>query len=125
MSSPDRLYKFGKTSSKDVLERYSVEKHYRQGWRGVPLSEDYNVRVLWSTWVTPEEAIEAERWFKETYPKTFFVETDYNGITECRNWDNKQSYVFFDTLRKRYPERDIPFDACQKIYYVMLTKKQI
>ena len=46
MSSPERLYKFGKTSSSDVLERYNVEKHYSLGWRGIPLTEDYDIRLF-------------------------------------------------------------------------------
>ena len=125
MSSPEKLYKFGKTSSRDVLERYSVERHYERGWRGIPLTEDYNIKVLWSRWVTPEEAEAAEKWFKETYPKTFFTESKYNGITECRNWTSEQSYSFNKELRDRFPDRNPPQEATQKIYYVMFTKKQI
>lgn len=120
----NRLYKFGRTSFPDVLERYSVEVHNREGWRGIPLAQDYSVKVLWSKWVTPAEAIEAERWFKQNYPKSFFTDTNYNGITECRNWTPQQSYSFFDVLQKKFPKDQTSDGALHKIYYILLTKKQ-
>jgi hypothetical protein len=121
--SPKRLYKFGKTSFPDVLERYSVDLHLKEGWRGVPLAQDYNIKVLWSRWVTPAEAVEAEAWFKRTYPKTFSTGTTYNGITECRKWTPQQSYSFYDTLQKKFPRDQISEGASHKIYYIILTLK--
>lgn len=134
--APSRLYKFGKTNSVDVLDRFDLEKHSNLKWRGIPLSRDYEVGVLWSHWVPKYEAIEAERWFKESFPKEFFCEEDYNGITECRDWEPKRSFAFSTELRKRYPvtkEYRAEIDSLMKestllkthskIYFVMLTKK--
>jgi len=124
MSIPDRLYKFGTTHFSDVLKRFDIEQHIQNNWRATPLSQDYSVRVLWSKWVTQKEAKEAEKWFKDSYPKSFLSEIDYNGITECRDWDQKQSYAFFKSLQARFPAEDRSKKATHKIYYVMLTKKQ-
>lgn len=124
MSVPERLYKFGSTSFSDVLKRFDIQMHIDNDWRATPLRQDYNVRVLWSKWVTRTEAKEAEKWFKENYPKTFLCEVDYNGITECRDWDQKQSYAFFNSLQAKFPEGNKSANATHKIYYVMLTKKQ-
>jgi len=133
---PTRLYKFGRTASEDIMERYSVDLHFERNWRGIPIATDYNIRPLWSTWVTREEALEAERWFKDNYPKTFFTPQDYNGITECRDWTPQQSYAFMSVLEKKFPKDKAYWqrvDALraasnlhgtnEKIYYIMLTKK--
>jgi len=124
MSTPDKLYKFGTTHFSDVLKRFDIQQHIDNKWRATPLTQDYNVRVLWSKWVSQKEAKEAEKWFKENYPKTFMCEVDYNGITECRDWDQKQSYAFFKSLQTKFPEGNKTATANYKIYYVMLTKKQ-
>ena len=134
--APSRLYKFGRTNSVDVLERFDLNRHVDFKWRGIPLSRDYEVGVLWSHWVSKAEAREAEKWFKESFPKQFFCEEDYNGITECRNWEPKHSFAFTTELRKKYPvtkeyreeidnllkERSL-LSTHDKIYFVMLTKK--
>lgn len=121
----ERLYKFGKTTYTDVLVRFSEETHRLNNWRAIPLSRDYSVRVLWSNWVTSTTAVQAENWFAETYPKTFFSEITYNGISECRNWSVQESYQFMNTLLTRYPKTDYVEENNIKIYYVMLTKKQL
>lgn len=121
---PNRLYKFGRTSFPDVLERYSIAVHNREKWSGIPLAQDYNIKVIWSKWGTLAEAVEAERWFKDNYPKTFFTENKYNGITECRDWTPQKSYSFFETIQKKFPKGSSSKDATHKIYYIMLTKKQ-
>lgn len=120
---PKRLYKFGMTSFPDVLDRYSVQRHYEEGWRARPLAEDYDVRVLWSRWVTLEEAEDAERWFKTNYPKNFSSTITYNGITECRHWSPDQSYAFTEVLNKKFPKKDFDEERNRKIYFVMLTLK--
>lgn len=133
---PTRLYKFGRTSSEDIMERYNVDLHFERNWRNRPIALDYGIRPLWSIWVTKEEALEAERWFKDTYSKTFFCEIEYNGITECRDWTPQQSYAFMDVLNKKFPKdssywqriealrasSDL-YGTNEKIYYIMLTKK--
>jgi hypothetical protein len=137
VKSPQVLYKFGKTLSSDILERFSVEYHNRLNWRGVPLGQDYNIKPIWSRWVTKERAIKAEDWFKRTYTKEFFCSRPYNGITECRNWTVKQHQEFTEFLYKNYPATE-EYEAeirrlkrqgtitqtHSKIYYIMLTKKQ-
>lgn len=136
IDSPRVLYKFGKTTFLDVLDRYKVETHQTLRWRGVPLAQDYWVRVIWSHWVTKEEADKAERWFQTTYPKTFYCVTDYNGITECRDWQSNQSFEFTGVLNQKYPANEQYRTQVQnlfkqgnitlthsKIYFVMLNKK--
>jgi len=133
---PERLYKFGKTSSEDIMERFDPEVHAERSWRNTPLGLDYNVKPLWSTWVTKEEAVEAEKWFESTYPKTFFSDITYNGIKECRDWKPNQSFAFYAELDKRYPKDGAYWTRIEelkqnntlrkthnKIYFVMLTKK--
>lgn len=124
MNEIKRLYKFGRTSFPDVLDRYSIETHYKEGWKGIPLAQDYDVKVIWSRWTTRAEAMQAERWFRKTYPKGFFADTNYNGITECRDWTPQQSYSFFNVLEKKFPKEDFLRENNHKIYYIMLTKKQ-
>ena len=123
MNIPERLYKFGTTHFSDVLKRFEIEQHVQNNWRAIPLTQDYSVRVLWSKWVTQKEAKQAEKWFKQNYPKSFISEVDYNGITECRDWDQKQSYAFFKSLQAKFPEGNKTPNSTYKIYYVMLTKK--
>lgn len=135
-TSPKRLYKFGRTSSEDILERFDVETHYKRNWRNVPLAQDYNIKPLWSTWVLKREAIDAEKWFQDTFPKNFYSDILYNGIRECREWELAESHKFFQALEERYPktteywenieklklERKL-YKVYNKIYYIMLTKK--
>ena len=134
---PNKLYKFGQTSSEDVLERFDPMIHESRNWRGIPLGGDYDVRVLWSMWVSNERANHAEKWFKKTYPKHFFCEVDYNGITECRNWTELESRVFTGHLNANYPKTGKYWDEInglklegklgkeyKKLYFIMLTKKQ-
>ena len=134
---PNKLYKFGKTSSEDVLERFDPMIHESRNWRGIPLGGDYNIRVLWSRWVPNELADRAEKWFKETFPKEFFCEVDYNGITECRNWTEIESRSFYDKLDKYLPKPERYWSEInglklegklgreyKKLYFIMLTKKQ-
>lgn len=133
----NRLYKFGKTTFRDVLVRFDKTVHETHGWRGIPLSQDYEVKVMWSKWVTTSTADEAEQWFKQTYPKTFYTEVPYNGITECRDWTTAQSYAFIDTLNEKFPKDDTYQSEIKelaiaktllnthlKIYFVSLNKKQ-
>lgn len=135
--NPYRMYKFGKTNSEDVLERYDPERHMQLGWRNIPLGKDYNVKVLWSMWVAKERAVKAEDWFKKTYPKKFFSLTPYNGITECRDWTESESRFFTSLLDKYYPktpeywteiarlrEEGTLKQYHDKVYFIMLTKKQ-
>ena len=131
------MYKFGKTLCGDILDRYSVEYHNSHDWRGVPLGKDYNIKTIWSRWVTKERAVKAEKWFKDNYPKEFYCSMNYNGITECRNWTVEQHKKFTEFLYASYPatkeyENEINRLKMQgditrthtKIYYIMLTKKQ-
>lgn len=135
--NPYRMYKFGKTNSEDVLERYDPEKHKKLAWRNIALGRDYDVRVLWSMWVPKERAIVAEAWFKRTHPKKFYSLTSYNGITECRNWSQEESYYFSSLLEKHYPKTPEYWEEVarlkkegtlksthDKVYFIMLTKKQ-
>jgi hypothetical protein len=134
--NPKLMYKFGRTNSEDILERYDPEIHVQRGWRNIPLGRDYNVKVLWSMWVSKERAVKAEEWFKKTYPKRFFALAPYNGITECRNWSQEESYYFTSLLDKYYPKtpeywREIATLRKEgnlqkyhdKVYFIMLTRK--
>lgn len=134
--SLNRLYKFGRTTFNDIMERFSLATHQQRGWRNIPLAQDYTIRPLWSTWVLKEEAIAAERWFETTYPKTFYCDVLYNGIRECRNWIPAESYKFQAILTEKYPKNSTYWanieelqmseaftENYNKIYFIMLTKK--
>ena len=134
--NPKLLYKFGKTNSEDVLERYDPEKHKQRAWRNIPLGRDYNVKVLWSMWVPKERAVKAEQWFKYKHPKRFFSLTSYNGITECRDWSEEESRFFTSLLFKHYPKTPEYWEEIDKlkregtlrsthdkVYFIMLTRK--
>lgn len=136
-NTPQVMYKFGKTLSSDVAERFGVEHHKRLNWRGIPLGRDYNIKVIWSMWVPIERANKAEEWFKQKYPKKFYCGINYNGITECRTWTQQEHIDFMNLLYKTCPatpqyKAEINRLKMQgnitkthnKIYYIMLTKKQ-
>lgn len=136
MTAPNRLYKFGKTSVLDITQRFKEEVHESLGWRAIPLGRDYTISPLWSMWVPRAKAVEAEKWFAQTYPKTFYCETSYNGISECRDWKPEDSYTFYSVLTKKFPrgkDYDLEIERLKrqgtliethvKIYYIMLTKK--
>jgi len=133
---PYRMYKFGKTTSEDILERFDEQTHYRLGWRATPLSRDYEIKPLWSMWLPKERAVLAENWFKRTYPKKFISQTDYNGITECRNWTEEESRAFYSFLNEKYPKTEQYWkeinqlksegklgSSYEKVYYIMLVRK--
>lgn len=136
MSLPKRLYKFGSTIYLDIADRFSESLHNRLGWSSIPLSKDYNIRPIWSRWVLKEEAEKAEKWFAREYPKNFYCDTNYNGITECRDWQVRESRAFHEVLLKKF-RRDKQYDleianlvkegtiikTHSKIYYIMLTRK--
>jgi len=135
--NPYRMYKFGKTNSEDVLERYDPEVHKSRRWRKIPLGRDYDIKVLWSMWIVKDRATKAEAWLRDTYPKQFYCLTPYNGITECRTWTVEESYFFTSLLNKHYPKTPKYWEEVSKlkqegtlqtthdkIYFIMLTKKQ-
>lgn len=135
-TSPKRLYKFGRTTFEDIMERFSVQTHIERGWRNIPLAQDYTIRPLWSIWVPRGVAIKAEKWFEANYPKNFYCEVLYNGIRECREWLPAESYKFQDLLDEKYPKgaaywsnleelkvSDTFTETYNKIYFIMLTKK--
>jgi hypothetical protein len=131
VSSPKILYKFGKTMSSDIMERFSAEHHQKHNWKGIPLGRDYNIKPIWSMWVPKVRAMIAEDWFKRTYPKNFFCSLNYNGITECRNWTTEEHIKFRDLLTNQYKAEINELkmggritDTHEKVYYIMLTKKQ-
>ena len=134
--NPKLLYKFGKTNSEDVLERFDPDNHVQRAWRNIPLGRDYNVKVLWSMWISKERAVKAEEWFKTKFPRKFFSLTPYNGITECRDWTENESRFFTDILHKHYPKTPEYWSEVarlrkegnlqkyhDKIYFIMLTRK--
>jgi hypothetical protein len=135
---PNRLYKFGKTNSKDVLERYDPKVHYERKWANIPFGRDYDIKTLWSMWVLKERADRAEKWFENTYVRDFYSITKYNGIRESRMWSVPKSYEFMSFLDKNYPKTEEYWNNVRmleeegtlqrdydKIYYIMLTKKTI
>lgn len=135
-TNPKLLYKFGKTNSEDVLERFDPDNHVQRAWRNIPLGRDYNVKVLWSMWISKERAVKAEEWFKTKFPRKFFSLTPYNGITECRDWIENESRFFMDILHKYYPKTPEYWSEVarlrkegnlqkyhDKIYFIMLTRK--
>ena len=135
--NPYRMYKFGRTNSEDVMERYDPKIHKERNWRNIPLGRDYNIRVLWSLWIEKDRAERAEEWFKKKYPKKFYTLTLYNGITECRDWSQEESYYLTSLLDKHYPKTPEYWTEVDKlkkegtlqsthdkIYFIMLTKKQ-
>ena len=134
---PYFMYKFGRTNSEDIMERHNVKIHEQRNWRNIPLGRGYNIKPLWSMWIEKDRAIKADEWFKKTYPKKFYSMTLYNGITECRNWSQEESYSFTSLLDKYYPktpgywikiaklrEQGTLRDTHDQIYFIMLTKKQ-
>lgn len=134
--NPKLMYKFGKTNSEDILERFDPENHVQRAWRNIPLGRDYNITPLWSMWVTKERAAKAEEWFKKNYPKKFFSLTPYNGITECRDWTQEESRYFTTLLNNYYPKTPEYWEEIarlrregnlqsyhDKVYFIMLTRK--
>ena len=117
------MYKFGITTFPDVLTRFKAEVHYGRGWRSIPLSRDYDIKVIWSRWITKKEGLAAEKWFRNAYPKNFYCLEPYNGIKECRVWTYNESCLFKATLLEKFPKSEIhTWEA--KIYYIQLTLKQ-
>lgn len=122
MNLPPIMYKFGITTFPDVLTRFKAEVHYSRGWRSIPLSRDYDIKVIWSRWTTKKEGLAAEKWFRDTYPKNFYCSEPYNGIKECRVWTYNESCLFKATLLEKFPKSEIhTWEA--KIYYIQLTLK--
>lgn len=119
-NDPDRMYKLGYTHHKDANDRQAVDF----GKGKPPLARDYDVTTLWSAWVTPEERIKLEDWFKDTFPKDLWTSTFYNGITECRAFDYTTSKQVSDYLYTNYPPyKHVEAPGLDHVYYQMLVKK--
>jgi hypothetical protein len=103
--------------SSDILERYSVEHHERLGWKGIPLGKDYNVKPVWSMWVTKERADRAEEWFKEKYAKEWldfvkdFVITDeVENYQVLYNEEADQIKRLADYMLTSVPDHEFQYD---------------
>tara|TARA_R110000824_G_scaffold87285_9_gene215292 strand:- start:1966 stop:2454 length:489 start_codon:yes stop_codon:yes gene_type:complete len=98
------LYKFGTTSYKDVLERFSARAFVKYNkynslanQRDLNQYDDFNIRVLASTvYKTRQEAVDVEQQYLiEKFPKGSFIMENYlgepkgkysnmSGVTEVR-----------------------------------------
>lgn len=126
VSNPKIMYKFGQTMEDDVAQRFTAEYAKQHDFRTdcVLLSRDYDIRVLWSAYVTPQEADEYEKEFKDKYPKNVLTYVKYNGINECRSFTYPQSKEITDALRQRYPQGNKK-PGSVKIYFIMAKKKEV
>ena len=125
VTNPKIMYKFGQTTCDDVAERFTAEYAERCGFRTncVLLSRDYKIRVLWSAYVTQEQADVAEWEFEARHPKNVLTVARYNGISECRYFKYDESKAIADYLRETYPQQTKK-PGMVKIYWVMATKIQ-
>lgn len=125
VKNPRIMYKFGQTTCDDVAERFTAEYAKRCNFRTdcVLLCRDFVIDVLWSAFVTQEQADKAEEEFRIKYPKNVFTTEKYNGINECRSFNYDQSKAIRDYLDKTYPKQ-YKKPGMLKIYWVMATKKQ-
>jgi len=119
------MYKFGQTTCDDVAERFTAEYAERSGFRTdcVLLCRDFKIDILWSAFVTQNQADQAEAAFAQKYPKNVLTRVKYNGITECRAFDYLGSKAITDYLRETYPAQSKK-PGMVKIYWVMATKKE-
>lgn len=117
---PALMYKLGFTSHKDADNRQSMDF----GDGRTPLARDYDVTTLYSSWVTPEQRIQLEEWFKQTYPKDVWTKVFYNGITECRAFGYKTSKEVTDYLYKQFPPyAHTEAKGLDHVYFQMLKLK--
>ena len=118
--NPKRMYKLGYTFQPDANDRQDVDF----GKGKPPLGRDFDVTTLWSAWVTPEQRIELEDWFKDTFPKDLWTEVFYNGITECRAFDYATSKQVSDYLYAKYPSyKHVEAPGLDHVYFQMLVRK--
>lgn len=128
------IYKFGRTSYGDILERFNAARHRQLEWRGEPLSSRFDVKPLWSKWVTVEEAKAAEQWFSDRYPVNVFIGSEFNGHSECRQWTREELDSFWKILNKEHPKNSTYWKSAgsveftntgeyEKLYLVKLINK--
>ena len=122
----EKLYKFGYTQEAKAETRFAEWYHKRNNFRGICLGRDYDVKILWSAWVTKEKAIELEKLFASLYFKTFWTDTEYNGITECRVLTYKQ---YRENLKLWYgmypPSSTRREEGLQHVYFAEFTRKKL
>jgi len=125
VNNPRIMYKFGQTEADDILERFTPEyaKKYNFDPTKVLLCEDFVLTPIWSTYVTREQANEAESSFKEKYPKNVLTYKKYNGITECRYFTYDQSVAIVENLSATFPYQEKQPEMI-KIYWLMAKRKE-
>jgi hypothetical protein len=122
----ERLYKLGYTQEPKAELRFAEHYHKRHNFKGIPLGRDYDVRILWSAWVSKERAIELESLFANINPKEFWTDTDYNGITECRVFSKKRYAENMKLWYKLYPSCSTKrAEGLQHVYFAELTRKKL
>lgn len=121
---PVKMYKFGYTREAKAETRFSEYYHKENNFRGVCLGRDYNVKILWSAWATKDKALELEELFASRYQKDFWIDTDYNGITECRVFSEKEYRENLKFWYGMYPPRSTKrAENLQHIYFAEFTRK--
>lgn len=122
----EKLYKFGYTQEPKAETRFTEAYHKQNNFRGICLGRDYNVKILWSAWVPKEKAIQLEKLFASKYPKTFWTDTEYNGITECRVFTERQYKENLRLWYTLYPSRSTKrAEGFQHVYFAEFTRKKL
>lgn len=121
-SDPPLIWKIGWTSRMDAAERLSEDYHNYKGYNEIPLNRDYDYVIRMSAWFpTVEKCEKIEDDFKSLFNfKNLWTKTQYNGITECRVFTNKEGERVVEMLKQVYPKSTYSF---QKGYFKLYFAK--
>ena len=122
--NPDTFYKKGITKSPDAEARFSPEYHEKYNFKFEPLGRDYKVRCVWSAYLPYKKAKQIEKEWETEFPKNIWLDTQYNGVTECRYLTHDEYKRVLNECRDKYPKKDYGWKLNYwKVYFVEFTKK--
>lgn len=122
--NPDIFYKKGITKSPDAEARFSPEYHKKNKFEFEPFGRDYNVRCVWSAYMPYKQARQIEKEWEVNFPKNIWLDTQYNGITECRYMTATEYKNVLNECRSKYPKEKYGWKlGYWKVYLVEFIKK--
>lgn len=125
--NPKTLYKFGYTHLVDASDRFSLEHHSNGNFRNIPFKTDYDQKILWSAWFPDLEiAKQVEKLLLKEFPfKNYYTDTNYNGVTEARVFEEDEAQLIIKELYESVNNSIYSFsEGYVKVYFAKLTKRQ-
>lgn len=125
--NPKVVFKFGYTKDADASRRHTIKYHKERNFKFTAMEEDYQIITLWSAWFdTKEIAMAVENQLLTMFPfKNCYTDTQYNGVTELRAFNNSEGEMVNKMLRSVCPKPLYSFRPDgYKVYFIKFVAKE-